>query len=62
MRRCVGPKRAIGAQAESTVYTRLRNELGHKRQNVNLDATKTEMKSHVGGLAALVKRTIELHP
>ena len=45
-------------QPMETVYTRLRNELGHKRQNVNLDMTKTEMEAHVGGLAAFVKRAM----
>jgi hypothetical protein len=44
-----------------TVYTRLRNELGHKRPGVNLDVTKEEMAKHLGGLIALTKRAIELH-
>jgi hypothetical protein len=58
----VSDRRVIAALAESMVYTRLHNELGHKRQNMNQDATKTEMKVHVGGLVELVKRVIELHP
>jgi hypothetical protein len=45
-----------------TVYTRLRNELAHKRAGVNLDNTKSEMASRLGGLIALTKRAIELHP
>jgi hypothetical protein len=44
-----------------TVYTRLRNELGHNRPGVNLDVTKAEMAKHLGGLIALTKRAIELH-
>lgn len=48
--------------AMETVYTRLRNELGHKRKGVNLDKTKAEMANFLGGLIALTKRAIELHP
>jgi len=45
-----------------TVYTRLRNELAHKRAGVNIDNTKAEMANRLGGLIALTKRAIELHP
>lgn len=44
-----------------TVYARLRNELAHKRVNVDVVNTKTEMKNHLGELIALTKRAIELH-
>ena len=44
---------------EETVYTRLRNELAHQRQGVNLDDTKAEMKNQLGGLIKLTKRAIE---
>jgi hypothetical protein len=44
-----------------TLYTRLRNELGHNRKDVNLDHTKAEMRKHLGGLISLTKRAIELH-
>jgi|CXWL01.1.fsa_nt_gi hypothetical protein len=44
-----------------SVYTRLRNEFGHRRQGVNPNDTKAEMATHVGRLAALTKRAIELH-
>jgi hypothetical protein len=44
-----------------TVYTRLRNELRHKRPGVNLDVTKAEMAKHLGGLIALTRRAVELH-
>jgi hypothetical protein len=46
--------------AMETVYTRLRNELGHKRAAVNLDTTRAEMRARVDGLRALAKRAIEL--
>jgi hypothetical protein len=46
---------------EETVYTRLRNELGHKRADVNLDDTKADMKKHLSELITLTKRAIELH-
>jgi len=42
-----------------TVYTRLRDELGHKRVGVNLDATKAEMRQHLNELIDVVKRAIE---
>jgi hypothetical protein len=45
-----------------TVYTRLRNEMGHKRAGVNIANTKAEMANRVGGLVALTRRAIELHP
>ncbi len=50
------------AEVMETVYTRLRNELAHKRPGVNLDNTKAEMANRLGGLIALTKRAIELHP
>ena len=45
-----------------TVYTKLRNELGHKRAGVNVDKTKSQMAERLDGLIALTKRAIELHP
>ncbi len=45
-----------------TVYTRLRNELAHRRPGVDLHNTLAEMMAHVGGLRTLTKRAIELHP
>lgn len=44
-----------------TVYTRLRNELAHKRIGVNLHNTKAEMANRLGELIAITKRAIELH-
>jgi len=51
-----------GPGVMETIYTRLRNELAHKRAGVNLHNTKTEMAERLGGLIALTKRAIELHP
>lgn len=45
-----------------TVFTRLRNELGHNRQDGKLDDTKAEMKKRLGELTALTKLAIELNP
>jgi len=45
-----------------TVYTRLRNELGHHRLVVNLDNTRTKIAGRLAGLRALAKRAIQLHP
>ena len=44
-----------------TVFTRLRNELGHARGGVNLDKTKIEMAMCVRELAALTKKAIQSH-
>jgi hypothetical protein len=41
-----------------TVYTRLRNELGHHRKD-SLDETKAEMAKRLGELIALTKQAIE---
>ncbi len=54
------PLKAFGVM--ETVYTRLRNELAHKRPGVNLNNTKGEMANRLGELIALTKRAIELHP
>jgi len=43
-----------------TVYTRLRNEVGHVRANATFENTKAEMAQHVGDLADLVKIAIKL--
>jgi len=48
--------------AMETIYTRLRNELAHRRAGVSLDSTKAEMGNRLGGLTAIVKRAIELNP
>ena len=45
-----------------TVYTRLRNEFGHKRPEVDLDETKKEMASHLGGLRELARIAIQSKP
>jgi hypothetical protein len=44
-----------------SIYTRLRNELAHRRAGANIDTTKAEMASRVTGLATLARRAIELH-
>ena len=44
-----------------TVYSRLRNEFGHSRQDVDLEATKSEMKARLASLIKLTKRAIELY-
>jgi hypothetical protein len=54
------PRAKSGAQ--ETVYTRLRNEIGHVRTGGDLDKTKNEIRRWVGELAALTKRAIESHP
>lgn len=55
-----GNPKAKAGETE-TVYTRLRNELGHPRKDTNLNATKAEMARRAGNLAALTKKAIELY-
>ncbi len=43
-----------------TVYSRLRNEVGHARAGVDLATTRREMDARVYELAAIVKKAIEL--
>lgn len=50
------------AAVMETVYTRLRNELAHRRPGVDLRKTVAEMAANVGGLRTLTRRAIELHP
>jgi hypothetical protein len=45
---------------KETVYTRLRNEFGHKREDVNLDDTKAEMTKCLSALRTLTKQAVEL--
>jgi hypothetical protein len=59
---CVTQTTSPKTGQNEAVYTRLRNELAHKRTGVNLDDTKRQMANHVVGLARLTKRAIELHP
>jgi hypothetical protein len=47
--------------AQETVYTRLRNQIGHNR-SVPLEQTHREMIAHLGGMRTLVKRMIEELP
>ena len=44
-----------------TVYTRLRNELAHKRKNAVLEITKLEMSKHLAGLRTIVQQAISQH-
>lgn len=41
-----------------TLYTRLRNELAHRRQGVDVEATKNSMVQYVGGLRKIVRQAI----
>ncbi|RFC39359.1 MAG: hypothetical protein DID89_2727547978 [Candidatus Nitrotoga sp. CP45] len=44
-----------------TVYTRLRNELAHKRKNAVPEITKLEMSKHLAGLRTIVQQAISQH-
>ena len=48
----------IRAAASETVYTRLRNELAHKRAGVSIESTKVEMAAELGGIRRIVCQAI----
>jgi len=50
------PRKGPGVM--ETVYTRLRNEFGHRRSGVNVDAAKAEMADRLGELVKLTKQAI----
>ena len=52
----------IKAGAMETIYTRLRNELAHRRPGVDIDSTKQQMAARVGDLRGLVKEAIQRYP
>ena len=52
----------LNAGKVETVYTRLRNEVGHVRSNKTLENTTAEIAQHVSDLADLVKIAISLCP
>jgi len=41
-----------------TIYTRLRNEVGHRRAGITPEQTRTEIEDNIAGLQALVKVAI----
>jgi hypothetical protein len=45
-----------------TVYTRLRNEFGHRRTGVDLQNTRKEMQANMDALISLVKDAIAEQP
>lgn len=47
-----------GTPVSETVYTRLRNEVGHHRPGVSQTTTMQEIEQHTPGLIALVKKMI----
>ena len=42
-----------------TVYTRLRNEVGHRRSGTSQENTRLEIEQHMQGLICLVKKMID---
>lgn len=46
-------------QTTETIYSRLRNEIAHRRPGVDLKTTRSEIDADVGGLVNLAKRAIE---
>lgn len=47
-----------GEHIKETVFTRLRNEVGHARKGTNADATRVEMNMKVDELSELVRKAI----
>lgn len=49
-------------EIRETAYSRLRNEIGHVRPNVDLTSTRAEIEQHVKTLVDVVKRAISQLP
>jgi len=47
---------------KETVYTRLRNEFAHIREDTSFDKTRQEMEQHLGGLKDLAYQACLIHP
>jgi hypothetical protein len=54
------PMKAAGVM--ETIYTRLRNELAHRRAGTSIDNTKQEMAVKVGDLRGIAKEAIKRNP
>lgn len=49
------------AGIDETIYTRLRNEIAHKREGVSVDATKVEITAQLGAFREVVRQGIARH-
>lgn len=45
-----------------TIYTRLRNEVGHRRPGTTIQSTRAEMVANIGGLREIVRAAIKAFP
>jgi hypothetical protein len=45
-----------------TVYTRLRNEVGHRRPGTTMQGTRAEMAAHIDGLRRVVRAAVAASP
>jgi hypothetical protein len=54
----VGQSRSPKTGAMETDYTRLRNELAHRREGVDLKSTKAEILNNLAGLREVVRRAL----
>lgn len=48
-----------GPKGRESKFTRLRNEIGHKRENKTFDQTKAEMEEYMDELMTVVKKAIK---
>jgi hypothetical protein len=64
IRKCPGYKKeedrksTKNIEVDETIYTWLRNQVGHTQKNSNIKKIRLEMKQHVGELQDIVKRAI----
>lgn len=56
------PFRRRRSGVKETVYTRLRNEVGHVRPGTTISGTRTEMQQHLPGLISVAKTIIAAQP
>lgn len=45
-----------------TIYTRLRNQVGHVRPGTTIEVTRNEMETNLSGLVAITQELIRLQP
>ena len=56
------PFKSRKSGVQETVYTKLRNEIGHVRAGTTLDGTRNEMKTQIPGLIDVVRQLVSKQP
>jgi len=56
------PFRPRKSGTNETVYTRLRNQVGHVRKGTTIEGTRAEMDQWISGLIGMAKHLIDQQP